>query len=330
MCRTANGYDINGLGFLKDGRGNACPVTVILPTLAMEVKVANPEASNEELEEKFMEYLDVKLHEGIEMLVERFEYMCEQPMESAKFMYENGLAAGYDGKDIRSALQHFTISLGFISIAETLEILVGENQCHPNGMRLAKRILQKFKDVCDETKKTRKLNAGVYYSPCENTCYTAMTKFREKYGIIPKVSDRPYFTNSIHVPVWEKMNAFEKIAIEAELCNYSSAGCIFYIENDNVSEDNIAGLDKIVQACLDADMPYIGLNSPNDKCNECGFLGIINSTCPECGSDKITRLRRVTGYITNDYKTSFNPGKQAEVADRVSHTTVIDEEEGEE
>ena len=109
-CRTANGWDINGLGQLKDGRGNICPVTIILPTLAMEAK----EQSNneEEVLDKFFEILDTKIHEAKDQLIERFEYICEQPVSSAKFMYENGLMAGYDGKTTRSALKHGTLAVG--------------------------------------------------------------------------------------------------------------------------------------------------------------------------------------------------------------------------
>ena len=120
MCRTYNGYDINGFGQLKDGRGNICPVTIILPTLAME--------SGRDVE-KFMELLDKKLFEAKDMLIERFEYICSQNPASAKFMYENGVMAGYVPEEgIRSALKHGTLAIGQVGLAETLELLIGENQ----------------------------------------------------------------------------------------------------------------------------------------------------------------------------------------------------------
>ena len=111
-CRTANGLDINGFGQLKDGRGNICPVTIIMPTLAMEAK-DKAEANNTDIVEEFMHILDKKIHEAKDMLLERFEYICSQPPESAKFMYENGLMAGYVPEEgIRSALKHGTLALG--------------------------------------------------------------------------------------------------------------------------------------------------------------------------------------------------------------------------
>lgn len=164
MCRTANGWDINGLGQLKDGRGNICPTTIILPTLAMEAKEMSQEKQID-VREAFMDILDKKLYEAKDMLLERFEWICSQSPDSAKFMYENGLMEGYDGKDIRSALKHGTLAIGMLGMAETLEILVGENQCHERGMDFAKNICQLYKDRCAEFKEEYKLNFGVYYTP---------------------------------------------------------------------------------------------------------------------------------------------------------------------
>lgn len=180
MCRTANLWDINGLGQQKDGRGNICPVTIILPTIAMEAKRefenerenklygANPRRCLNPIisvEDRFIKLLDQKIHEAKDMLLERFEYICAQPAESAKFMYENGLIAGYDGKTTRSALCHGTLALGQLGLAETLQILIGKDHTTPEGMKLAKKIEQLFKDRCAEFKEQYKLNFGVYYTP---------------------------------------------------------------------------------------------------------------------------------------------------------------------
>lgn len=157
----------------------------------------------------------------------------------------------------------------------------------------------------------------------ENLCYTAMKKFQDKYGKIPNVSDKEYFTNSIHVPVWEKMTPFEKIDIESQLVNYSNAGCIVYTELDSSCMNNIDALETLVNYAMDADVPYFAINVPNDQCMDCGCSGDMNDSCIMCGSDNIKRLRRVTGYLTNNYTTAFNKGKQAEVKDRVKHKRVI-------
>lgn len=323
-CRTANGWDINGLGQQKDGRGNICPVTIILPTIAMEAKeLWCQDAANEEtLIDTFMNYLDIKIHEAKDMLLERFKYICSQDPASARFMYENGLMAGYKPEEgIHSALRHGTLALGQLGLAETLQILIGCDHTEERGMELAKKIEQLFKDRCAEFKNEYSLNFGVYYSPAENLCFTAMKKFKEKYGEIPKVSDRDYFTNSMHVPVWHKMSVFEKIDIESKLTGYSSAGCITYVELDSGIKNNIEALETLVLYAMEKDIPYFAVNVPNDTCLECGYCDEFNDHCPICGSEEIQQLRRVTGYLTGNYKTAFNAGKQAEVEDRVKHSS---------
>lgn len=187
-------------------------------------------------------------------------------------------------------------------------------------MELAKKIEQLFKDRCAEYKKEYSLNFGVYYTPAENLCYTAMKKFKEKYGVIENVSDKEFFTNSIHVPVWKKMDPFEKIDIESQLTGFSSAGCITYVELDSSAKNNLEALEMIVNYAMDHDIPYFAINVPNDSCEECGYTGDINDVCPQCGSKKIRHLRRVTGYLTSDYKTAFNLGKQQEVELRYKHS----------
>ena len=321
-CRTANGWDINGMAQTKDGRGNICPVTVIMPMLAMEavdhVKVAGDE--HIDAVEEFMSILDVKIHEAKDMLLERFDWICSQSAESAKFMYENHVMAGYVPEEgIRSALRHGTLALGQIGLAETLQILIGCDHTKPDGMELAKRIEQLFKDRCAKFKEQYKLNFGVYYTPAENLCYTAMQKFKAKYGEIPNVSDKDFFTNSIHVPVWIPMTPFEKIDIESQLTGYSNAGCITYVELDAACKYNLEALEAIVNYAMDKDVPYFAINVPNDQCMECGYCDVINDVCPQCNSHDIKHLRRVTGYLTNDYKTAFNKGKQQEVEMRVKH-----------
>lgn len=330
-CRTANGYDINGLGQLKDGRGNICPTTIIMPTLAMEAKeyvMNNSEPFSENLEgdtvDKFLEILDQKIHEAKDMLLERFDWICSQSPEAAKFMYENNVMAGYVPEEgIRSALKHGTIVIGQLGLAETLQILIGCDHTDPCGMELAKRIEQLFKDRCAEFKQEYKLNFGVYYTPAENLCYTAMRKFKQKYGEIPNVSDKDFFTNSIHVPVWKELNPFEKIDIESQLTGYSNAGCITYIELESSCKNNLKALETIVNYAMEKDIPYFAINVPNDQCMNCGHCDEMTDTCPECGSDDIKRLRRVTGYLTNDYKTAFNKGKQQEVEMRVKHDKIV-------
>ena len=341
-CRTANLADINAedpkLVQLKDGRGNICPTTIIMPTLAMqakkkmesELKKATAKgidwcegAEETKTVEYFMELLDKKIHEAKDSLLERFDWITSQPAASAKFMYENGTMYGYKPEEgIKSALKHGTLAIGQLGLAETLHILIGCNHATEKGMELAKRIEQLFKDRCAEFKKEYKLNFGVYFTPAENLCYTAMKKFKAKYGEIEHVSDHDYFTNSMHIPVWEKMTPFEKIDLESQLTGYSSAGCITYVELDGSTKNNLKAVEELVNYAMDHDIPYFAINVPNDICNDCGYTDEIGEKCPQCGSTNIQRLRRVTGYLTGDYKTAFNYGKQKETEQRVKHTCV--------
>ena len=161
MCRTYNGFDINGLGFEKDGRGNIAPVTIIMPTLAMMAKEKidkeydNPLAVNSQYYiDEFMFLLESKIFEAKDMLLERYKWICSQSADSAKFMYENGVMAGYVPEEgIQSALKHGTLVIGSLGLAETLQILIGCDHTTPEGMELAKLIYKRFNELCAMFKK---------------------------------------------------------------------------------------------------------------------------------------------------------------------------------
>ena len=327
-CRTANGADINAEPGVnpqrKDGRGNICPVTIILPTLAMEAKQMFVNEYDDNIIEVFMQLLDNKIDEAKDMLLERFNYICSQDPSSAKFMWENNTMYGYNEKEgIFGAMKHGTIVIGQLGLAEALQILIGKDHTTDEGMKLAKQIEELFSKRCKEYKERYKLNFGVYYTPAENLCYTAMKKFQEKYGVIENVSDKEFFTNSIHVPVWKEIDPFTKIDIESQLTGYSTAGCITYVELDSGILHNIDALEQIVIYAMDKDIPYFALNVPNDLCLDCGYTGEINDECPMCKGKNIQRLRRVTGYLTGDYKTAFNLGKQQETEMRFKHSSLL-------
>lgn len=367
MCRTANGHDVNYFEkykndinlFLnenfesidknytsaaqKDGRGNICPVTIILPTLAMEVKLKLDKLGNiedhltkhERYMQEFLIKLDQKIFEAKDMLIERFNFIASQSPASARFMYENGTMAGYIPEEgIISALKHGTLSLGQLGVAEALQILIGCDHTTEEGMKYAKEIEALYKKRCAEFKQEYKLNFGVYYTPAESLCYTAFKKWKEKYGDFEGVTyyideygnrvDKLFFTNSIHIPVYHKLSPFEKIDLESQLTGYSSAGCITYIELDHNVIHNTEALEKMVDYAMEKDIPYFAINIPNDMCNDCGYQGRIDNKCPRCGSENISRLRRVTGYLTGDYKSAFNLGKQVETEQRVIHKEIID------
>ena len=141
-----------------------------------------------------------------------------------------------------------------------------------------------------------------------------------QYGSIPNVTDREYITNSHHVPVWEEVSIFEKLEIEAPFTKYPKSGCITYVELDSTFMHNTKAIEDIIDyAFKELDIPYLAFNFPIDTCLDCGHQGEFNNNCPECGSDNILQLRRVTGYLTADYR-RFNKGKYAETNDRVKHS----------
>lgn len=361
-CRTYNGYDINAdsdyfknlFNYIatngkfkkhaicsanqKDGRGNLAPVTIILPTIAME-------AGRDK--NKFMKLLDKMICDARDMLIERFKIMCAQSSDAAKFMWENGTMEGYvESEGPISALKHGTLVIGQLGLAETLNLLCGHDQTTEEGMNLAKEIESLFNKRCAEFKKEYHLNFGVYFTPAENLCKTAFAKFKKKYGDIENVTyitaykkdedgnfiydengekvtyqkQKEYFTNSMHVPVYDMIDCFKKIDTESELTGYSNAGCITYVELPSSAQQNIDALEEIVKYAMEHDIPYFAVNIPIDFCDDCGYQGDIEGdTCPKCGGHHVKRLRRVTGYLTGDYKSAFNSGKQDEVHDRNKH-----------
>lgn len=346
-CRTANGYDINAEEgqnpYLKDGRGNICPVTIIMPTLAvLAVQKVNKKYENkdiclnslqEEYFDEFMKILDKKINEAKDTLIERFNHITSQSAASAKFMYENKTMFGYHEEEgIISALKHGTLAIGQLGLAETLLILLGYDHTCDYGMEHAKKIEQLFKDRCSEFKQECKLNFGVYYTPAENLCYTAMKNFKKRfkdfemenvtYFIDEKGEkrDKIYFTNSMHVPVWYPCDAFEKIRIESELTGYSSAGCITYVELPSKCHNNIDAVEKVVDYMMEHDIPYGAINIPLNTC-KCCSEPIYDETlgkCPKCGCEEVVRLGRITGYLSTTVE-HFNNGKQAEFYDRIKH-----------
>lgn len=349
-CRTYNGYDINfdekyfkqllneiiETGKLpknylysamqKDGRGNIAPSTIIMPTYAMKARLKWDKDKSVDIVEEFMKMLDKAIDDTKDFLIERFEHICSQKPSSARFMYDNDIMKGYIRKQgIRSALKHGTLAVGQLGLAETLQILIGKNHLTDEGMELAERIEQLFKAKCDKFKEEYKLNFGVYFTPAENLCYTAMTKFRNKYKDHPYIKKmikegtlREYFTNSIHVPVWEKIDIKTKIDVETRLSKYSSAGCILYIEFDGVSKNNLKAVEEYIDYAKRKDAPYIAINIPADVCLDCGFIGDFSDgeKCTCCGSTNILMPARITGYLNGDWRISFNYGKQQEKKDR--------------
>ena len=328
-CRTMLGYDRHGLGYSRVGRGNNVPITIILPKLGIEYGIALGERSEADLD-GFWNAFEDTLRLTERALLERFRYMARQSPKSATFMYENGTIRGFEEGDsnVYNALRHNTLAIGYIGIAEMCQALFGVNHVHSNtAHEFALKVVEKISSFAKEASERNDLNFSCYATPAESLCRTALTKLRDQYGVLKGITDREWITNSHHVPVWEKISIFDKLRIEAPFCKYPTGGCITYVECESTFMQNTKAVEDVIDYAMSIDIPYLAINFPIDSCLDCGYQGEFNDKCPECGSSNIQQLRRVTGYLTTDYR-KFNVGKQAETENRVKHSayTVLTQE----
>lgn len=325
-CRTMIGYDRHGMGYRKTGRGNISPATMILPTLGIKYGICTGERTEPDVD-GFFEALDDLLDVTVTSLLDRYEYICSQNIKAGYFMYENEDMA--DGKkaieanDVEVAMKHGTLALGFIGIANTCYAMFGKyhNQSE-QVFDFAERIVKRIYDYAAEMSEKHNLNFSCYATPAENSCYTICSALRREYGTIEGVTDKEYLTNSIHVPVSEEVSIYEKLDIEAKLAKYCTGGNITYVELESGVMNNPLAIRRIIDYAMSHNVGYLALNFPIDTCKDCGSsVGEFEEVCPVCGSHRIESLRRVTGYLTTDYR-KFNKGKIAEVKDRFKHSKI--------
>ena len=316
------GYDRHGLGYRRVGRGNNVPVTIILPQLGLKHGIALGERAEPDIE-GFWKDFESTLALAEQGLLERFDVMVCQRAAAAPFMYSNGtIANGQDCFDtVYDSLKHNTLAIGYLGVAEMCQALFGENHAKSKKAHaFALSVVQRINEYAKEASERNDLNFSCYATPAEGLCSTALKALRKQYGIIPKITDRDYITNSHHVPVWEEVGIFEKLEIEAPFCKYPTGGCITYVELDATFVTNTKAIEQIIDYAFDTlDIPYLAFNFPIDTCLDCGYSAEFNDRCPECGSTHIEQLRRVTGYLTTDYR-KFNEGKRAETVERVKHS----------
>ena len=320
-CRTAIGYDRFDKSYNRVGRGNLVPNTMILPKLGLDYGIATCEREKPDLEGFWDAFEDLLMlcEQG---LLERFDIMVNQPPESAPFMYKNGTMRHSEDCEmsVYNALKHGTLAMGYIGVAEMCTALFGKNHAEDsNAFEFALKVVGRINEFAKEASERHDLNFSCYATPAEGLCHTAAKALREQYGVIPGVTDKEFITNSHHVPVWQEIGVFEKLAIEAPFCKFPTGGCITYVELDSTFMNNTKAIEQIIDYAFKAlDIPYLAFNFPIDSCLDCGFQGEFNAECPECGGQNIQQLRRVTGYLTTDYR-NFNKGKQSEVEHRVKH-----------
>ena len=321
-CRTMLGYDRHSDSYNRVGRGNLCPNTMILPKLGIEYGICLGKRKEPDLDGFWSAFEDLLMlcEQG---LLERFDIMVNQSPEAGPFMYQNGTMK--DAQECRmsnyEALKHGTLAMGYIGIAEMCQALFGKNHAEDKEVHaFALKVVQRINEYAKEASDRHDLNFSCYATPAEGLCHTAAKALRKQYGIIPNVTDHEFLTNSHHVPVWHEIGIFEKLEIESPFCKYPTGGCITYVELDSTFVKNTKAIEQIIDyAFQKLDIPYLAFNFPIDSCLDCGYQAEFNDACPECGSHNIQQLRRVTGYLTTDYR-HFNKGKQSEVEHRVKHS----------
>jgi len=325
-CRTLVGYDRHGLGYIRQGRGNNVPNTIILPKLGIEFGTCLGKRTEPDLK-GFWDAFEETLKLCEKGLLERFEIMIEQSPKAAPFMYQNNtIQDAHECKEsVYNALKHNTLAIGYIGVAEMCVALFGKNHAEDKKVHeFALSVVKRINEFAAEASERNDLNFSCYATPAEGLCRTALKALREQYGVIENVTSHDFITNSHHVPVYQKISIYDKLRVEAPFCKYPTGGCITYIELDSTFVKNLKAVEDIIDYAFKVlDIPYLAFNFPIDSCLDCGYQGEFNDCCPMCHSRHIQQLRRVTGYLTTDWH-NFNDGKQAEVQERVKHSAYQD------
>lgn len=320
-CRTrvmGNVYDPTKE--IVTGRGNLSFTSINLPRLAIE---AHGDI------DVFMASLDAMLDLVRDQLLERFRIQCRKHVYNYPFLMGEGIWIDSDKlkrtDEVSEVLKHGTMSIGFIGLAETLKALIGKHHGESReAQELGLKIVGHMRDYCDRISQKMKLNFTLLATPAEGLSGRFVRMDRKRYGVIPGVTDREYYTNSSHVPVYYNISAYDKIHIEAPYHELENAGHIAYVELDADPEKNLGALDSIIKCMAENGVGYGAINIPLDRDPECGYTGIINNgVCPKCGRVETAdapfqRFRRVTGYLGSTLD-RFNDAKKAEVRDRVKH-----------
>ena len=318
-CRTrviGNVYDPESE--ISNGRGNLSFTSINLPRLAIR--------ANHNIEE-FFASLDRMMDLTFDQLYERFEIQARKRVRNYPFLMGQGVwidgeKLGWDD-EVREVLKHGTLSVGFIGLAETLKALIGQHHGESEmAQNLGLEIIGHMRNRCDEKSRETGLNWTLLATPAEGLSGRFVKLDRKKYGVIEGVTDRDYYTNSFHVPVYYNINAARKIRLEAPYHALTNAGHISYVELDGDTTQNLEAFEKIVRIMKESGIGYGSINHPVDRDPVCGYNGIIGDCCPNCGRSeddvRFERIRRITGYLVGTLD-RFNNAKRSEERDRVKH-----------
>ena len=299
-------------------RGNLSFTSINLPRVAIEAQGDI---------DRFYQLLNERMDLVIAQLDERFEIQAHKKVRNYPFLMGEGVWMDSEklswDDEVGEVLKHGTLSVGFIGLAETLVALIGEHHGQSaRAQKLGLEIIGSMRKKLDDLSQERKMNYTLLATPAEGLSGRFVKMDRERYGVIPGVTDREYYTNSFHVPVYYGISAFDKIALEGPYHALTNAGHISYIEMDGDPTKNLDAFESVVRAMHDAGIGYGSINHPVDRDPVCGYNGIIGDSCPKCGRQEeevhFERIRRITGYLVGTLD-RFNNGKRAEEKDRVKH-----------
>ncbi|MUG46407.1 anaerobic ribonucleoside triphosphate reductase [Paenibacillus woosongensis] len=327
-CRTRVLSDRFGRNHLS-GKGNLSFNTLNLVKLGLEHGIAlglRQTADEQGFYRELEHYMDIAL----DGLLHRFRIQSSQKAKASDFMMREGVWEGGEQLNpedtVGELLKHGSLSIGFIGLAECMKAMYGKHHGEDADVyKKAYTLIAFMRDYCDRQSERHNLNITLFATPAEGLSGKFTKRDRADYGEIPGVVDREYYTNSFHIPVYYNISAAKKIELEAPFHGLCNAGAISYIELNGSARSNPAAFLRIIQYALSQQVSYFSINHPIDRCSGCGYEGIIGASCPSCNASEqdvhIRRLRRVTGYLTGDFQTRFNAAKQAEVRDRLKHST---------
>ena len=319
-CRTrvaANVYDPTRE--ITTGRGNLSYTSINLPRLAI--------LSNKNID-LFFDLLDRKIDLVIQQLLDRFRIQGQKKVLNFPFLMGQGVWLDSEklgpNDEISEVLKHGTLTIGFIGLAETLTALIGQHHGQSEyAQNLGLEIIGHMRARMDAESEKRKLNFSLIATPAEGLSGRFVKIDRERFGVIPGVTDRDYYTNSFHIPVYFDINAFDKIRLEAPYHALTNGGHITYVELDGDPLQNVDAFEQLIRCMKESGIGYGSINHPVDRDPVCGYTGIIGDECPHChrketADQPIERIRRITGYLVGSLE-HFNDAKRAEERDRVKH-----------
>ena len=319
-CRTrvlANAFDTGNE--VAPRRGNLSFTSINLPRIALE-------SGGDE--RWFFEELERRLDLVYEQLNERFEIIARKKVYNFPFLmgqhvWMDSEKLAWDD-EVREVLKHGTLTVGFIGLAEALVALRGKHHAESSeSQNLGLEIVGFMRSYLDRKSQEKHLNYTLIATPAEGLSGRFVRLDRERFGVHPGVTDRDYYTNSVHVPVHFPISAFEKITLEAPYHVLTNAGHITYVEMDGDPMNNLDAFEKVIRCMKETGVGYGSINHPIDRDPVCGYNGIIADTCPQCGrheeEHKFERIRRITGYLVGTTD-RFNNAKRTEEHDRVKHS----------